>query len=53
MQVAKYWRNNQLRYRLHGIVQQKSELSTKSKEIDASYNSQTEAKQSQPKVKVA
>jgi len=30
MQVAKYWRNNNLRYRLEGIVQNKVERKSES-----------------------
>lgn len=29
MQVAKFWRKNQLRYRLEGLVQQKADIINK------------------------
>jgi len=33
MQVAKYWRNNNLRYRLEGIVQNKADRTTKAEPV--------------------
>ena len=33
MQVAKYWRNNGLRYRMDGVVQNKVERKVKSKPV--------------------
>ena len=37
MQVAKYWRKNQLRYRLQGVVQEKVERTPEMKSIDTDH----------------
>lgn len=36
MQVAKYWRRNQLRYQLQGIAQDKAKVAKGSKPVDIS-----------------
>jgi len=38
MQVAKYWRNNKLRYRLEGVSQNKVEYPSKSVNMKLSEN---------------
>ena len=53
MQVAKYWRNNQLRYRLQGVVQQKIQLSPDVKSSDTHDDKLSELPNPVIKVKVA
>lgn len=52
MQVAKYWRNNQLRYRLQGVVQQKVKPELGIKSVETS-DSQQVKMQNTSKIKVA
>ncbi len=53
MQVAKYWRNNQLRYRLQGVVQQKVNLSSDVKSVEVRDSKLSEVQTTSTKVKVA
>jgi hypothetical protein len=53
MQVAKYWRNNQLRYRLQGVVQQKVNVTFEAKTIEDSDNKLQKSQDTTLKIKVA
>ena len=53
MQVAKYWRNNQLRYRLQGVVQQKVQLSSDKKSVEVTNSKLSQVEITSTKVKVA
>jgi|GEM_PF-3474151 len=53
MQVAKYWRNNQLRYRLQGVVQQKIQLSPDKKSEEAHNDKLSSIPKQSTQVKVA
>ena len=53
MQVAKYWRNNQLRYRLQGVIQQKVEVTTSAHPVQVSDKEEQQSVESPEKVKVA
>ena len=53
MQVAKYWRNNQLRYRLQGVVQQKVKLSPDVKSVEADDKKLSNIPNTTTKIKVA
>ncbi len=53
MQVAKYWRNNQLRYRLQGVIQKKVKLSPDVKSVEVSDNRLQNVQDTPTKIKVA
>jgi len=53
MQVAKYWRNNQLRYRLQGVVQQKVKLSSDVKSVEVPEPKLSQVETTSTKIKVA
>jgi hypothetical protein len=53
MQVAKYWRNNQLRYRLQGVVQKKVKLSSDVKSVELSDEKLSSVQDTSTKIKVA
>ena len=53
MQVARYWRNNQLRYRLQGVVQQKVQPSSDTKSAGVSDSKLPNTQDTATKIKVA
>lgn len=53
MQVAKFWRRNQLRYRLQGIVQNKANLATEAPAVSLPNKLEDKATNSSTKAKVA
>jgi hypothetical protein len=53
MQVAKYWRNNQLRYRLQGVIQQKIKHSSGVKSVAVFDNKLSKTQVASTKIKVA
>lgn len=53
MQVAKYWRNNELRYRLQGVVQNKVKLSSDVQSVEVPEPKLPQVATTSTKVKVA
>lgn len=53
MQVAKYWRNNQLRYRLDGVIQQKVQPTSDVRTVEISDSKQSKTQDTSTKIKVA
>lgn len=53
MQVAKFWRRNQLRYRLQGLVQPKAQLSAEANPVQVMEDTTESLSDSKAKAKVA
>lgn len=53
MQVAKFWRRNQLRYRLQGLAQPKAQLTAEVNPIDVTDSREEKLSVQKTKVKVA
>jgi chaperonin cofactor prefoldin len=53
MQVAKFWRRNQLRYRLQGLAQSKAQLSAELNPVQVADKPAENISDSKAKVKVA